>query len=46
VAYESGRTVREVALEMSGLDKKKVDELLDPKGQTEPGAGSGIGAGG
>lgn len=46
VAYESGRTVREVALEMSGLDKKKLDELLDPKGQTEPGTGSGIGAGG
>jgi len=46
LAYESGRTVREVALEMSGLDKKKLDELLDPKSQTEPGAGAGIGAGG
>jgi fumarate hydratase class II len=46
VAYESGRTVREVALEMSGLDKKKLDELLNPKSQTEPGAGSGTGAGG
>jgi fumarate hydratase class II len=37
-AYKSGRTVREVALEMSGLDKKKLDRLLDPKSQTEPGA--------
>jgi fumarate hydratase class II len=45
VAYETGRTVREVALEISGLDKKKLDELLDAKSQTEPGAGSGIGAG-
>jgi len=34
VAYESGRTVREVAMEMSGLDKKKLDQLLDPKNQT------------
>jgi len=46
VAYESGRTVREVALEISGLDKKRLEELLDAKSQTEPGAGSGIGAGG
>jgi fumarate hydratase class II len=45
-AYESGRTVRDVALETSGLDKKKLDGLLDPRSQTEPGAGSGIGAGG
>ncbi|HXF10755.1 MAG TPA: class II fumarate hydratase, partial [Desulfuromonadaceae bacterium] len=34
IAYESGRTVREVALEISGLDKKKLDRLLDPKSQT------------
>ena len=46
VAYDTGRTVREVALEISGLDKKKLDELLDPKSQTEPGMGSGTGAGG
>jgi fumarate hydratase class II len=46
VAYESGRTVREVALEISGLDKKKIDELLDPKSQTEPGTGGGMAAGG
>jgi len=45
-AYETGKTVREVALETSGLDKAKVDELLDPRSQTEPGQGSGIGGGG
>ena len=38
VAYESGRTVREVAMEISGLDKRKLEELLDARGQTEPGA--------
>jgi len=30
-AYESNRTVREVAGEISGLDKKTLDELLDPR---------------
>jgi fumarate hydratase class II len=34
LAYESGRTVREVALETSGLAKEKIEELLDPKRQT------------
>ena len=37
VAYETGRTVREVALEISGLDKAKIDRVLDPKSQTMPG---------
>jgi len=46
VAYESGRTVREVALETSGLDKAKIAELLDARSQTEPGTGAGMGAGG
>ncbi len=46
VAYESGRTVREVALEISGLDKNKIAELLDAKSQTEPGTGVGMAAGG
>jgi fumarate hydratase class II len=36
-AYETGRTVREVALEMSGIDKAKLDQLLDPARQTRPG---------
>src|SRR5882762_9597511 len=35
VAYESGRTVREVALEISGLDRRRIDELLDPRRQTD-----------
>jgi fumarate hydratase, class II len=46
VAYESGRTVREVALEISGLDKSKITELLDARSQTEPGTGAGMAAGG
>lgn len=46
VAYETGRTVREVALETSGLDKNKIAELLDAKSQTEPGTGVGMAAGG
>ena len=36
-AYQSGRTVREVALEISGLDRAKIEELLDPRRQTQPG---------
>jgi fumarate hydratase class II len=36
-AYESGKTVREVALEQNLLDEKKLDELLDPRSMTEPG---------
>jgi fumarate hydratase class II len=36
-ASESDRTIREVALEMSGLEKAKLEELLDPRRQTEPG---------
>jgi fumarate hydratase, class II len=34
VAFETNRTIREVALEISGLDKAKLDELLDPAAQT------------
>jgi fumarate hydratase class II len=45
-AYDTGRTVREVALEISGLDKAKIAELLDARSQTEPGQGSGMSAGG
>ncbi len=36
VAFETNRTVRQVALETSGLDKARLDELLDPAKQTEP----------
>jgi fumarate hydratase, class II len=35
VAYESGRTVREIAVEISGLDKQKIDQLLNPRSQTD-----------
>jgi fumarate hydratase class II len=34
IAYETGRTVREVAQEISGLDRERLDALLDPRGQT------------
>jgi fumarate hydratase class II len=46
IAYETGRTVREVALETSGLNKDKISELLDARSQTEPGTGVGMAAGG
>ena len=36
VAYETGRTVREVALEISGLSPAKIAELLDPGSMTGP----------
>ncbi len=45
VAHETGRTVREVAMEISGLEKSKIDDLLDPKKLTEPGEGKGTSAG-
>ena len=45
IAYESGRTVREVALEVSGLDRKHIEELLDPLRQTQPGGDVGAGGG-
>ena len=34
VAYETNRTIRQVAEEISGLDKAKLAELLDPAKQT------------
>jgi fumarate hydratase class II len=46
VAYQSGKTIRQVALETSGLDKAKLDQLLDARSQTEPGTGAGGSAGG
>ncbi len=33
-AYGSGRTVREVARESSGIPEERLNELLDPRGQT------------
>jgi len=46
LAYESGKTIRQVALETSGLDQAKIDQLLDARSQTEPGTGAGGSAGG
>jgi fumarate hydratase class II len=34
VAFETNRTIRQVAAEISGLDPAKLDELLDPAKQT------------
>ncbi len=34
-AWKEGRTVREVAYEISGLTKEQVDEALEPRKQTE-----------
>jgi fumarate hydratase, class II len=39
-AFATGRTIRELALER-GIDRARVDELLDPAAMTEPGAGGG-----
>ncbi len=36
IAFETNRTVRQVAEEISGLDKAKLNELLDPADQTAP----------
>jgi fumarate hydratase class II len=33
-AYRSGRTVREIAQERSGIPEERLNELLDPRGQT------------
>ncbi len=45
-SYATGRTVRELAYEQSGLSREQVDAALDPIGQTVPGAGAGAAAGG
>jgi len=37
VAFETNRTVRQVALEISGLEPARLEELLDPAKQTAPG---------
>jgi fumarate hydratase class II len=36
-AAKSGRTIREVAREMTDLTEAELDELLDPAAMTEPG---------
>jgi len=42
-AYQTGQTVREVAVEESGLSPEAIDRALDPWRQTE---GEGVGGGG
>jgi fumarate hydratase class II len=44
-AYETGRTVREVARERSGLDEKELTRLLDAEAMTRPGLETGPGGG-
>ena len=36
-AAKSGRTIREVATDMTDLSAEELDQLLDPSGMTEPG---------
>ena len=43
---EQNKTIRQVAEEMSGLDKAKLNELLDPSKQCEPGGVEMAGSGG
>jgi fumarate hydratase class II len=45
-AFASGRTVREVARDKTDLSEEELAELLDAAKMTEPGLGSGAGAGG
>ncbi len=44
-AYQSGRTVREVAAERSGLTAGEIDRLLQPERMVVPGLESGAGGG-
>ncbi|HEU5430111.1 MAG TPA: class II fumarate hydratase [Thermomicrobiales bacterium] len=44
-SYASGRTVREIAYEDSGLSREQVDEALHPHRQTVAGTGAGHAAG-
>src|SRR5215203_1837620 len=45
-SHATGRTVRELAYEESGLTREQVDEALHPHRQTEPGLESGQGGAG
>jgi fumarate hydratase class II len=42
-AHASGRTIREVARERSGLSDDELAELLDPEAMTRPGLGTAAG---
>lgn len=45
-SYATGRTVREIAYEETGLSKEQVDEILHPHTQTVAGTGAGQAVGG
>ncbi len=45
-SYATGRTVRELAYEETGLSREQVDEILHPHQQTIAGTGAGQAAGG
>ena len=45
-SHATGRTVRELAYEESGLTREQIDEALHPHRQTVPGTGVGGGVGG
>ena len=45
-SYATGRTVREIAYEESGLSREQIDAALHPHQQTVPGTGTGQAAGG
>jgi fumarate hydratase class II len=45
-SYATGRTVRQIAYEETGLSRKQVDEILHPHQQTVAGTGAGQAAGG
>ncbi|MCL4532296.1 MAG: class II fumarate hydratase [Actinobacteria bacterium] len=42
-AFKSGRTIREVAQERTGLSEEELDRLLNPEAMTEPGFSAGEG---
>jgi fumarate hydratase, class II len=41
-AFKRRTTAREVAYEMSGLSREEVDEIMNPRPQTEPGIPGGV----
>ena len=45
-SHATGRTVREIAYEESGLSREQIDEALHPHRQTVAGTGAGQSAGG
>ena len=44
-AQDTGKTVKEVALDATNFTAEELDEILDPSGMTEPGLGAGVAVG-